>query len=83
MGLSKFVSRKWIATALAVVAVFCADLLGMPLSPESLDSIQNMVMALVGFQGSVDTVAAYRGGTSAAEVIRALRESDAGDEATD
>jgi hypothetical protein len=77
--MSKFISRKWIATALAVAAVFCADMLGMPLSPETLDSIQNMVMALVGFQGTVDTVAAYKSGSAAAEAVRALQ----ADEATD
>ena len=74
MDLSKFVSRKLIATLLAVGAVAAATLMGAPLDQASLEAITSMVLGLVGAQGAVDTAAAWKAGTAIAETVEAVKE---------
>lgn len=66
-------SRKLWMTVLSVVLVACADFLGMPLDPETLDFIQNTVMTLIGGQSLVDTSKAYTAGGQVADEMRSLK----------
>lgn len=74
MNLKKFVSRKFLATAACVALVVVCDLLGVPLDQGSLDAITSLALGLLGAQGLVDTVAAYKTGTAAATTIEAAKE---------
>ncbi|NRA04374.1 MAG: hypothetical protein HRU00_17435 [Myxococcales bacterium] len=73
MDLSKFASRKLIATVLATILVAVADLMGAPLDPATLETIQSMLMTLVGAQGGVDMVSAYKVGTSIAGTAKVVK----------
>jgi len=72
----KFISRKLLATVLAVLGVIAADLFGAPLDEATMDAVTNMVLGLVGAQGLVDTAAAWKAGTALADVIVSVQEED-------
>ena len=72
--MSKFASRKLIATVLTVAAVIAATLLGLPLDQASLEAITTIVLGFVGAQGAVDTAAAWRAGTAISEVVEDVAE---------
>ena len=71
--MSKFASRKLIATIIAVALVAAADLMGAPMDPSTLAAIQAMLLGLVGAQGVVDTAAAWKAGTAVADTVQAVR----------
>ena len=64
MDLSNFNSKKLMLTLAAVALVTVTDQMGIPLDPESLDFIQNIVMTLLGMQGSVDIAKVIKTGTT-------------------
>ena len=72
--LGKYGSRKLVATIATVGVVVACDLLNAPLDQASLDAITNLVLGLVGMQGLVDTTAAYKTGTAAANTVKAAKE---------
>ena len=74
MDWKKFLSRKLWVTVFAVVVVAVADLVGVPLEQQTLDSIMYMVLGLLGAQGAVDTAEVWRAGTSVADTIEAVTE---------
>ena len=67
--MKKFVSRKLILTTAAIILVAVVNLLGAPLDEAALNSITTMVLGLVGAQGLVDFGAAWKAGSTLAEVI--------------
>jgi hypothetical protein len=81
--MSKFISRKLIATTLAIAVVVGADLLGAPMDPATLDAITNMLLGLVGAQGLVDTAGAWRAGQAVLGTVGAVQDLAVADEPTD
>tara|TARA_R110000824_G_scaffold46910_5_gene134305 strand:- start:100 stop:345 length:246 start_codon:yes stop_codon:yes gene_type:complete len=81
--MSKFISRKLIATSLAIAVVVAADLLGAPMDASTLDAITNMLLGLVGAQGLVDTAGAWRAGQAVIGTVEAAKDLAVVDEPTD
>lgn len=71
MDWSKLASRKLWVSVIAIVIVAGAELLGAPLSGPTMDTIQAIVMSLLGAQGLVDTATAIRAGKDLAAVAKA------------
>ncbi len=80
MDLSKFVSRKLLATVACVAAVVIADLAGVPLDEQTLDAMTKMLLALLGAQGLVDTADAWTMGKAMSATIVAGKELAAEDD---
>ena len=74
MDFSMFLSRKLLATVGAVALVAVSDLLGLPLTPETLDAIQTMLFSFVGAQGAVDTAKAWKAGKAIASSVEAVQD---------
>ena len=72
--MSKFTSRKLLATVGCVLLVAGADLIGAPLDQASMEAITNMLLGLVGAQGMVDTAGAWKAGKAVAKTAHAAKE---------
>ena len=71
--MSKFISRKLIATTIAIAVVVAADLLGAPMDAATLDAVTNMLLGLLGAQGLVDTAGACRAGQAVLGTVDAAQ----------
>jgi hypothetical protein len=71
--MSKFFSRKLIATTIAIAVVVAADLLGAPMDAATLDAVTNMLLGLLGAQGLVDTAGAWRAGQAVLGTVDAAQ----------
>jgi hypothetical protein len=71
--MSKFISRKLIATVAAIAVVVAADLLGAPMDAATLDAVTNMLLGLLGAQGLVDTAGAWRAGQAVLGTVDAAQ----------
>lgn len=71
--MSKFISRKLIATTIAIAVVVAADLLGAPMDAATLDAVTNMLLGLLGAQGLVDTAGAWRAGQAVLGTVDAAQ----------
>lgn len=83
MDISKFASRKLIATTLCVAMVAIASIIGAPLDEASLATVQNMLLGLLGAQGAVDTAAAWKAGQAIAGSVKAVQELQPSSEPTE
>jgi len=71
----RFISKKLALTVAAVALVAGMDYAGQPLAVESLDAVMSLVLGLVGAQGTVDAVQAWKVGSAVADGARAVSEA--------
>jgi len=67
--MKKFLSRKLLLTVGTIGVVVAVNLLGIPLTEATLESITTMVLGLVGAQGLVDFGEAWKAGNALAEAV--------------
>jgi len=67
--MKKFLSRKLLLTVGAIALVVVVNLLGIPLSEATLESLTTMVLGLLGAQGLVDFGEAWKAGNALAEAV--------------
>jgi len=67
--MKKFLSRKLLLTVGAIALVVAVNLLGIPLTEATLESLTTMVLGLLGAQGLVDFGEAWKAGNALAEAV--------------